>query len=482
MELASKMLIGGELVANLSGATLDAENPATGDILGQVPAGNASDIDRAVIAARACFDSGAWNKRAAHERAAAMWRLSNALEAQIDAFAHLDVLDNGMPMLFARGSILSAINGLRYYAGMCTKLYGKSTTIVAAGREFLTYTQPEPVGVVGAITPWNAPLSTLINKIAPAIAAGCSIVCKPAEQTSLSALKFAELIAASDFPPGLINIVTGKGAEAGAALAEHPDVDKLSFTGSTAVGRSLIHAAAGNFKRLTLELGGKSPVFVFDDADLERTVPQVAMAIFANSGQVCFAGSRLYVQRKLYPQLVERVAAAARSMRLGSGLDPQTQLGPVVSRKQMEQVIGYIESGIAEGAELVCGGRRHGEQGYFIEPTVFTNPGSADIRITREEIFGPVLTAMPFEDLDEVAQLANATPYGLGSGVFTTNIATAHAAARKIRSGNVWINCYGILDKAVPFGGFKQSGWGREHGFEGIEAFLETKAVYTPLG
>lgn len=481
MNFASKMLIGGELVASESGALLDAENPATGEVVGKVPAGSAQDIERAVAAAKACFESGAWTKRAAHERAAAMWKLSNALEANIDSFAELDVIDNGMPMLFARGSINSAINGLRYYAGMCTKLYGKSTNIVAAGREFLTYTQPEPVGVVGAITPWNAPLATLVNKIAPAIAAGCPIVVKPAEQTSLSSLKFGELLTSSDLPPGLINIVTGLGADAGAALAQHPDVDKLTFTGSTVVGRSLVHAAAENFKRLTLELGGKSPVFVFDDADLERTIPQVAMAIFANSGQVCFAGSRLYVQRKLFPQLIERVAAFAKTMRLGDGLDPQTQLGPVVSRKQMDRVLGYIERGIAEGAELLCGGKQHGERGYFVEPTVFANPEGSDITIAREEIFGPVLTAMPFEDLDEVAQLANASPYGLGSGVFTTNVTTAHAAARKIRSGNVWVNCYGILDKAVPFGGFKQSGWGREHGFEGIEAFLETKSVFTPL-
>jgi len=481
MAYATRFLIGGELVSPQSKEFLDVEDPATGRVIAQLPAGGAADIDRAVAAARDCFERGAWTGKLPQERAAAMWKLADLLAENLDELAQLDVIDNGMPMMFAKATVNSCIGTLRYYAGYCNKIYGVTADISGGGREMHAYTRQEPVGVVGAITPWNAPLAVVVNKIAPAIAAGCTVVVKPAEQTSLSALRFAELVAQTDLPAGLINIVTGYGVSAGAALANHSDVDKLTFTGSTGVGKSLVQAAAGNLKRLTLELGGKSPVFVFDDADLEQAIPACAMAIFANSGQVCFAGSRLYVQRKRFDEVVERVGKAAKAMRLGSGIDAQTQLGPVVSGKQMERVMEYIESGLSEGAELVVGGRRHGDEGYFVEPTVFANPSSKDLKIVREEIFGPVLVAMPFEDMDEVATLANSTPFGLGSGVFTSNVSTAHKAARRIRAGNVWINCYGVLDKAMPFGGYKQSGWGRENGGAGLEAFLETKSVYTML-
>ncbi len=411
----------------------------------------------------------------------AMWKLADLIAANLEELATLDVMDNGMPLAFAKATVSSCVAGLRYYAGYCTKINGMAVDLSGGGRELHAYTRQEPVGVVGAITPWNAPLAVVVNKIAPAIAAGCAVVVKPAEQTPLSALRFAELVVQADLPPGLINIVTGLGTTAGAALANHPDVDKLTFTGSTGVGKALVHAAAGNLKRLTLELGGKSPVFVFDDADLERAVPACAMAIFANSGQVCFAGSRLYVQRKRFEEVVERVAQAAKALRLGCGLDPATQLGPLVSGKQQARVMEYIESGLSEGGELLAGGSRWGRQGYFVEPTVFANPKRRPLRIVEEEIFGPVLVAMPFEDLDEMAALANDTPFGLGSGVFTSNVSLAHKAASRIRAGNVWVNCYGILDRAMPFGGYKQSGWGRENAAAGIEAFLETKAVYTML-
>ncbi|WP_233556209.1 aldehyde dehydrogenase family protein [Noviherbaspirillum sedimenti] len=482
MKYANKLLIDGELVGTAKGKTFDVEDPATGQVIAQAPAGDAEDIDRAVRAARHCFDSGAWTSYTAADRAATMWKLSDTVAANIDQLSELEVIDNGMPLVFARASLNSAINGLRYYAGMCTKLNGITSNISGGGRQMHAYTQRDPVGVVGAITPWNAPLATLINKIAPAIAAGCALVCKPAEQTPLTSLRFAELIAASGLPRGLINIVTGLGSVAGAAIANHPGVDKVTFTGSTEVGKGLVQAASGNLKRLTLELGGKSPVFLFDDADLERAIPACIMAIFANSGQVCFAGSRLYVQRRIFDEVVNRIAKAAKEMRLGSGLDAATQLGPLVSQKQMARVLSYIESGITEGAELLSGGARFGDKGYFVEPTVFANQNAQDIRIVREEIFGPVLVAMPFDNLDDVAHIANSSPYGLGAGIFSSNVSTVHKAAQIIRAGNIWINCYGILDKSMPFGGFRQSGWGREHGIEGIEPYLETKSVYTMLG
>ena len=481
MVYASKLLINGELVSPVGGGTLEVEDPFNGRVIAHVPAGDAADINRAVESAHDCFRRGDWLRLAPADRAMAMWKLADLIAVHVDELAALDVVDNGMPMVFAKATVNSCVSTLRYYAGYCTKINGVSFDLSGNGRELQAYTRQEPVGVVGAITPWNAPLAVVVNKIAPAIAAGCTVVVKPAEQTPLSSLRFAELAARAELPRGLINIVTGYGTTAGSALSNHSDVDKLTFTGSTAVGKTLVQAAAGNLKRLTLELGGKSPVFVFDDADLERAIPACAMAIFANSGQVCFAGSRLYIQRKRFNEVVERVGKAAKAIRLGSGMDPATQLGPLVSGKQMVRVLEYIESGASEGAELIVGGQRHGEQGYFVEPTVFANPQSKSMRITQEEIFGPVLVAMPFEDLDEVEALANDTPFGLGSGVFTSNVSVAHKVASRIRAGNVWINCYGVLDKSMPFGGYKQSGWGREQGAAGIEAFLETKAVYTML-
>lgn len=481
MERITKFLVAGELVAPVGGDTFAVEDPSTGEVIAQAPSGDERDIDRAVQAARACFDSGAWTSKTPYERSVKMLRIADAIEADLDAFAETEVRDNGMPLAFAKATVNSGIAGLRYYAGLATKLHGLTSDFSGNGREIHAYTRVEPVGVVGAITPWNAPLATVINKIAPALAAGCAVVVKPPEQTPLGALRLGELLLRQDLPAGLVNIVTGFGSTAGAALANHEGVDKITFTGSTAVGKSLVHASAGNLKRLTLELGGKSPVFVFGDADLAKAIPACVMAIFANSGQVCFAGSRLYVQRSRFEEVVDRIAQAARSMRLGNGFEAATQLGPLVSQKQMERVLGYIEAGVSEGAELLSGGARHGDKGYFVQPTVFANPNGADIRIAREEIFGPVLTAMPFEDMDELGRLGNEGSYGLGAGIFTSSVSTAHAAAKRLRAGNVWVNCYGVLDKSMPFGGYKQSGWGRENGLQGIEPFVETKAVYTML-
>ena len=474
--------IGGAFHPSRATGIIQVFNPATGELIDEVPAGNEADIDDAVIAAQNCFSKKTWRGRSAADRAQAMWRLSDLIAAHEREFVDLEVRDNGMPMAYATATIGSAINSLRYYAGWITKLQGHTADISNPAREMHAYTVQEPIGVVGAITPWNAPLAVLVSKIAPAIAAGCSIISKPAEQTPLSAIRFAELLSQSKlFPDGLINIVSGYGHIAGAALAAHPGVDKITFTGSAETGKKLVHSATGNLKRVTLELGGKSPIFVFDDADIDMAIAAAVMAIFSNSGQACIAGSRLYIQPGIFDRVVEGVAKAAAALQLGNGLDPRTQMGPLISQKQLGRVLSYIESGIDEGAELVTGGKRHGDTGYFVAPTVFSQREPKSIRIVREEIFGPVLVAMPFDGLDALETLANATEYGLASGIFTSNLSTAHRAAKLIRAGNVWINCYGILDKAMPFGGFRQSGWGRESGLEGIAPFLETKSVYTML-
>lgn len=483
MNVQHSHFIGGEAVTGRSTDAIDVFDPATGDRLTQVNAASAEDIDAAVAAARRAFDGGEWQGRSIHDRSAVLWQLGDRILEHRDELAELEVRDNGRTLASAKMSIGSAVECIRYYAGMVSKLHGIATDLSGGGRELQAYTRPEPVGVVGAITPWNAPFGTLVGKLAPALAAGCSIICKPAEQTPLTAIRLGELLQQWKlFPDGQVNIVNGFGHVAGAALAAHRHVDKLTFTGSTVTGRKLIEASAGNFKRLTLELGGKSPVFIFDDADLDLAIPAAAMAIFANAGQICVAGSRLFVQRGIFDKVVEGVAQVGAALRLGSGMVADTQIGPLISQQQMEKVLSYIDSGLSEGAQLIGdGGRRQGDRGYFVRPTVFANRDRADLRIAREEIFGPVVTAMPFDGIEELAELANDTDYGLGAGVFTRNLSTAHRAAKLIRSGNVWINCYAILDKSMPFGGFKQSGWGRESGFEGMMPFLETKSVYTML-
>lgn len=474
-----RMLIGGDWVEAVSGETIDVVDPATEKVIGRVPAGGAQEIDSAVNAARASFDARVWRGLNGEKRAAVMWKLADLMQANIEELMRLETLDNGMPGFFAQATIGAAISGLRYYAGSAQKIFGR-TVQMGADMEFHAYSVAEPVGVAGIITPWNGPLATLCTKLAPALAAGCSVVVKPAELTSLTALRVGELALEAGLPEGVLNIVTGYGHVAGAALVEHPGVDKVSFTGSTAVGKSIVRASAGNLKRVTLELGGKSPVFIFADADLEQAIPAAAMGIFLNTGQVCYAGSRLFVQPAIHDRVVAGLEAAARKMTTGSGLERKTNLGPLISAKQRERVLSYIESGRAEGAELVTGGGTLGDEGYFVEPTIFTGT-RPDMKIVQEEIFGPVLSVATFDGLEDVARLGNATAYGLGAGVYTRDIGNAHKAARLLDAGMVWVNCYGRTDKSLPFGGFKQSGWGRENGPEGLDAFLEKKAVYVKL-
>jgi acyl-CoA reductase-like NAD-dependent aldehyde dehydrogenase len=474
------MLIAGKHAAARSGRTLDVENPATGSVFAQVPAADEADVDAAVQAARQTFERGSWRRMTAVDRERVMWKLSDLIEAHLDEFVELEVWDNGMPNGMARRAIERAIDGFRFYAGICSKIYGNTSDISGQRAEFHAFSLKEPVGVAGLIIPWNSPLSAALNKVGPCLAAGCSAVLKPAEQTPLSALRLGELALEAGIPDGVLNVVTGTGTETGAAIAAHPGVDKISFTGSTEVGKLLVQASAGNLKRLSLELGGKSPVFVFADADLKTAIPRAAAAIFSNSGQICYAGSLLFVQKPVFDKVVAGIGEIARKMRIGDGFENSTELGPLISGSQHSRVLNYITDGIETGAELVTGGKPVERPGYFVEPTVFvkTNPKQ---KIVREEIFGPVLSAMPFEDLSEVPKLANATSYGLGAGVFTTNLSTAHKAARTIRAGNIWVNFYGGSDKSLPFGGYKESGWGREGGYAGLDAFLEQKAVYMRL-
>lgn len=474
------MFIGGSFVDAVSGERLDVFNPASGAVITTVPAGDKADVDLAVAAARQSFESGVWRNKKYSDRAAILWRWADLMIANTEELAHIETLDNGMPLASAMNAVKVAANTVRYYAGMVSKIYGQTSEISGDGLEYHAYSLSEPVGVAALITPWNGPLATACTKSGSALAAGCSVILKPSENSPLTALRIAELAKDAGIPDGVFNVVTGFGAAAGAALSAHPDVDKISFTGSTAVGRSLVRNAADNMKRLSLELGGKSPVFIFDDADLDEAVPAAAMGIFRNSGQVCFAGSRLYVQDRIYDEVVGRLADFARKIKLGDGFEPGTQLGPLISHQQRERVMGYVDSGVSEGAEVVTGGSVIDRPGYFMQPTIFakTDPG---MKIVREEIFGPVLVAERFSSFNDVTRLGNATPYGLGAGLYTRDVSKSHRAAKLIRAGNVWVNCYGFTDKTLPFGGFKESGWGREGGYEGIEAFLEKKAVYVKL-
>jgi phenylacetaldehyde dehydrogenase len=477
-----KLFIDGEWVDARSGKTFDVINPATAQVIAKVQAGDASDIDLAVKAARKAFESGPWPQMPAGARAKLMWKLAEAFEAAGDEIAALETLDNGMPFTVAR---FAAVNGaaecLRYFAGWAGKINGETPTIAAPNHH--TYTLREPVGVVGAICPWNFPLAMAVSKIAPALAMGCTVVLKPAELTPLSAIRLGQLIQQVGFPPGVVNIVTGFGDPAGKALVEHPDVDKISFTGSTLVGKSIVAGAAGNLKRVSLELGGKSPVIVFPDADIERATQGAADGIFRNAGQVCVAGSRLYVHKKVFDKVVEGVVERAKKLKVGSGMEPDVQMGPLISQKQFDRVNGYIESGTSQGAEVVVGGKRvDGRNGYFMQPTVLAQT-DRDMRVVREEIFGPVVCAMPIDDddLDRIARVANDTDYGLSSNVWTRDISVAHKLAKKIKAGMVRVNGGMGLDYALPFGGYKQSGWGREHGREGVEAYTEVKSVTVAL-
>ncbi|MGD0702369.1 MAG: aldehyde dehydrogenase family protein [Trebonia sp.] len=478
-----KLFINGQWVDAASGKSFQTPNPATGQTLASVAEGDSEDIDRAVRAARKAFDDGPWGRLTPSERGRIIWRIGDLILSHAQELAQLESLDNGKPYAVALGAdVPLAADMFHYMAGWATKIEGNSINISVPylpGANFHSYTLREPVGVVGQIIPWNFPLLMAAWKLAPALTTGNTAVLKPAEQTPLTALLLAQLIAEAGVPEGVVNVVTGFGETAGAALAAHPLVDKVAFTGSTEVGKLIVHAAAGNLKKVSLELGGKSPNIVFNDAS-PAAVEGAANAIFFNHGQCCVAGSRLYVQEGRFDEVVEGVAQIAKSIKLGPGLEPDTQMGPLVSDEQLSRVTGYLESGRADGATAVTGGARWGDSGYFVEPTVLTHT-RPDMKVVREEIFGPVVVAAPFQSIDDIAAVANDSDYGLGAGIWTQDISKAHALAKKLRAGTVWINCYNVFDASLPFGGYKQSGWGREMGHEVLEAYTEVKAVTAQL-
>jgi aldehyde dehydrogenase (NAD+) len=476
----AKLLINNRWIASESGKTFGTVNPATGEEICQIAEADAADVDLAVKAARAAFDLKApWRRMSAAERGKLLNRLADLIEKHADELAKLESLDNGKPYSIAKAAdVPLAIACYRYYAGWADKVQGK--TIPVAG-DYFCYTRHEPVGVVGQIIPWNFPLLMQAWKLAPALATGNTVVMKPAEQTPLTALRVAELITEAGFPDGVVNMLPGYGPTAGAAIARHMDVDKVAFTGSTEVGHLIMEAAAQtNLKRVTLELGGKSPNIVFADADMDAAIEGSHFGLFFNQGQCCCAGSRLFVEEKAYDEFVERSAARANARIVGDPFDPKTEQGPQVDDIQFEKVMSYIESGKRDGARLVAGGNRAGDRGYFVEPTVFADVCD-NMKIAEEEIFGPVMSIIKFKDIGEVTDRANKTVYGLAAGVWTRDISKALAIANNVRAGTVWVNCYDVFDAAAPFGGFKQSGIGRELGEYGLQQYTEVKTVTVKL-
>ncbi|MFD1707850.1 aldehyde dehydrogenase family protein [Siminovitchia sediminis] len=478
LKYPKKMFIGGEFVTSQSGKTFETYNPANGEVLANVYEAQQEDVDLAVKAAKRAFENGPWSKMSAAERSHLMYKLADLIEKNKEELAQLDTLDNGKPIKeVLENDLPNAIGQFRYFSGWATKNVGE--TIPVSGNYF-NYTRHEPVGVVGQIIPWNFPLMMLSWKIAPALATGCTVVLKPAEQTPLSALYVAELVAEAGFPEGVINIIPGFGETAGRALVKHPNVNKIAFTGSTVVGKEIMREAANDLKRVTLELGGKSPNIILPDADLSVAAPGVFTGIMANQGEVCSAGSRVFIQKNQFDNVVSDLVSYAKNVKQGDGLNIDTEMGPLVSQEQQERVVGYINKGIEEGAEKLTGGNRS-NKGYFVEPTVFVDVND-DMSIAREEIFGPVVVAMPYDDLDEIIDRANNSPYGLAAGLWTRDLRNAHYVANRLKAGSVWVNCYNVTDPASPFGGYKQSGNGREMGSYALENYTEVKSVWINLG
>ncbi len=480
-----KMLIGGQWVTSESGETFDVFNPATDQVIAHAQSAGAADVDKAVKAARKAFESGPWASMSPADRGRIIWKIGDLINEHAEELAQLESLDNGKPIAIARAAdVPMCADNFRYFAGWTTKLNGETinpSVSYMPDAAFHCYSRREPIGVCGQIIPWNFPLLMATWKLAPALATGNTIIMKLAEETPLSGLRLAELIQEAGVPDGVVNILTGFGETAGAPLAAHPDVDKIAFTGSTEVGRLIVEAAKGNLKEVSLELGGKSPNIILNDADLEKAIPGAADAIFFNGGQSCCAGSRLFIQEGVYDQVVEGISEFARNIKLGPGLDPETEMGPMVSRVQYDRVTSYLESGKTQGARDAAGNSRASNDGYFVDPAVLVDVKD-DMKVCREEIFGPVIVATPFKEMDDdLIRRANDSIYGLAAGVWTQDISKAHHLAAKIKAGTVWVNTYSVFDPSLPFGGYKQSGWGREMGAQVLDHYLEHKTVTVGL-
>lgn len=477
-----KMLIGGQWVEAASGKTFETMNPSTGEVLARVAEGDSEDVNRAVATARKAFENGPWPKLTPSQRGRLLLKLADLIEQNAEELAQLETLDNGKPIKYARGGdVPLTADHFRYFAGWATKIEGE--TIPVSIPNMFTYTLREPLGVVGQIIPWNFPLQMASWKLAPALACGNTVILKPAEQTPLTALRLGELICEAGFPDGVVNIIPGFGETAGAALVAHPDVDKIAFTGSTEVGKKIARVCTDTLKKVTLELGGKSPNIIFPDADMKFAIRGALNAIYFNQGEVCTAGSRLFIHSSVYDQVMSGLSEGASRMKVGVGIDPATDMGPLISQEQLNRVTGYIETGKNEGAKVVTGGERPGgdiAQGYFMRPTIFDGVQD-DMTIAREEIFGPVVVALPFEDVEEVATRANKSIYGLAAGVWTSDVKKAHKVAAALKAGVVWVNTYNQFDAAAPFGGYKQSGYGREMGHAVLDAYTQTKTVWINL-